>query len=758
MTHKNSLKIHSSMKTSKQYLILISSMIVLLLVTCTKKEADNPFDAGCPKELFTPANFKSEMSGTSVKLSWTQENLTINGFVINRSDNGGTAAEVARVDKSTLTWTDTKVSGGTKYDYIIYAYAGANQSNPMTSTITTPALGPVVTTNSAATGITSSSAVLGGNVTSNGGSAVTARGICYATTQSPTTASSKVASGSGNGEFSATLTSLAANTTYYARAYATNSYGTSYGTEVSFTTSQMLAPTVATSSAISITAISVVLGGNVTNDGNSTVTENGICYSTTENPTTANTKVAIGSGTGSFSKTVEGLKEGTTYYVRAYAINSIGTSYGTQISFTTTQLLLPTVTTADATTIAATTVVLGGNVTNDGNATVTERGVCYSTSQNPTTGNTKLAIGSGTGVFSNTITGLTPNTTYYARAYAINSKGTAYGSQVTFKTIISITLATLSTTVPTILTNNSATMGGTITDDGNATVTDRGICYATTQNPTTANNKVSMGNGIGAFSNTITGLVVNTTYYVRAYAVNSQGTAYGNQISFVASVGLPTLTTKDVTNILETTAVAGGIVLTDEGASVTERGVCYGTTTNPTIYDSKLASGSGTGGFNIALNTLIPNTTYYVRAYATNKNGTAYGENKTFKTADAYYAGFENGLPTGWTGNWTVSSDSPYEGFYCLKSVNNGDVLEFTTTITTTSGGQISYYHRGVNCCGYAKVHFYIDNVLQYTSGGEGWTIHSFPINSGKHTFKWVSDFYNYDNPTNYIDYVICPK
>ena len=747
------------MKTSIPYLILFSGLIVFLFTTCTKKEADNPFDAGCPKELFTPANFKSEMLGTSVKLSWTQENMTINGFVINRSDNGGTAAEVARVDKSTLTWTDTKVSGGTKYDYTIYAYAGANQSNPMTSTITTPALGPVVTTNSAATGITSSSAVLGGNVTSNGGSAVTARGICYATTQNPTTASSKVVSGSGNGEFSATLTSLVANTTYYARAYATNSYGTGYGAEVSFITSQMLAPTVATSSAISITAISAVLGGNVTNDGNSAVTENGICYSTTENPITANTKVVIGSGTGSFSKTVEGLKEGTTYYVRAYAINSIGTSYGTQISFTTTQLLLPTVTTADATTIAATTVVLGGNVTNDGNATVTERGVCYSTSQNPITGNTKLVIGTGTGVFSNTITGLTPNTTYYARAYAINSKGTAYGSQVTFKTTISTTIATLTTNAATSISNTSAILGGIVTDDGNATVTDRGVCYATTQNPTTTSNKLSMGSGTGAFSNILTGLTANTTFYARAYAVNSQGIAYGSQVSFATLGSLPTLTTNDVTNILEATAVAGGIVLTDEGASVTERGICYSIATNPTIYDTKIASGSGLGGYNIPLSTLVPNMTYYTRAYATNKNGTAYGQNITFKTTDAYYAGFENGIPAGWSSMWAVSSDLPYEGFFSMKSVNPGDSIVFIRTINNPDGGQISFFHKSKETSGWSgrtmQTTFFIDNKLQTTFTDEGWALKAFPISSGLHKFKWIN--IGGSGYTN-IDYFICPK
>ena len=853
---------NNSMKTSKQYWILFPVLIMLIFTTCTKKEAQNPFDAGCPKELFTPANFKSEMSGTSVKLSWTQENLTINGFVINRSENGTSATEVARVDKSITIWTDTKVSSGLKYDYTIYAYAGANLSNALTTSITTPALGATVTTNSAASAITPNSAILGGNVTADGGSSVTERGICYGTSANPSISNSKAVMGNGTGAFSGTISGLAGNTTYYAKAYATNSYGTTYGTEVSFTTTQLLAPTLTTTAATSITAISAVLGGNVTNDGNSPVIETGVCYSLTENSTTSNSKVPIGTGTGAFSKAVTGLTEGTIYYVRAYAINSVGISYGTQISFTTTplqlatvstsvaanltgttavlggivtndgnaavtergvcyaitqaptttgtkivigtgtgafsntvtgltdgtkyyarayatnskgtaygdeisfttsQISLATVTTAVAGTIGSSTAILGGSVPSDGNSTVTERGVCYSISQNPTTANSKLAIGTGTGSFSNTVSGLTGSTTYYVRAYATNAKGTAYGNEISFKTNVLISLATLTTSATTNITINNAMVGGNITNDGGATVIERGICYNTSGNPTTNSPKVIVGYGLGAFSTTISNLDANTTYQVRAYAINSVGTSYGNLVSFTTMGNVPTVTTKDVVSILETNAVAGGIVLTDEGASVTERGVCYGTSTNPTIYDSKIASGSGLGGFNIPLSTLIPNMNYYTRAYATNKNGTAYGENKTFKTLDAYYAGFENGIPAGWSSMWAVSTDSPYEGFSCLKSVNKNDSIVFNQTILNSDGGQIKFYYRApaYSPNGFtsyaASTSFYIDNKLQANFNDGVWTIKTYPITSGKHKFKWINTGSAYIN-TAYIDYFIGPK
>ena len=129
------------------------------------------------------------------------------------------------------------------------------------------------------------------------------------------------------------------------------------------------------------------------------------------------------------------MQPNTKYYVRAYAINSKGTAYGSQVTFTTNKtVVLPTVTTSTITQIMQTSAVAGGNVTSDGNASVTERGVCISTVSNPTTSNTKVKSGTGTGSFTCNLTGLQPNTKYYVRAYAINSKGTAYGSQVSFTT------------------------------------------------------------------------------------------------------------------------------------------------------------------------------------------------------------------------------------------------------------------------------------------------------------------------------------
>jgi len=199
-----------------------------------------------------------------------------------------------------------------------------------------------------------------------------------------------------------------------------------------------LAPTTAP---ISVTLTTASSGGNVTSDGGASVTARGVCWSTSTGPTVAlGTKTVDGSGTGSFTSTLTGLTAGTLYYVRSYATNTTGTAYGTEVSFTEgLPILNPTTAVTD---ITATTATSGGNVTSDGGAAVTVRGVCWSTSSGPTISNSHTTDGSGTGSFSSSLTGLTSGTLYYVRSYATNSAGTSYGSEVSFTTSSIITSLT----------------------------------------------------------------------------------------------------------------------------------------------------------------------------------------------------------------------------------------------------------------------------------------------------------------------------
>ena len=190
---------------------------------------------------------------------------------------------------------------------------------------------PTVTMTSV-TNITSVSASTVGNVTADGGATVTARGICWsATNKTPTTADGNVISGSGLGSYSSSISGLTPGTTYYVNGYATNSIGTSYSSSSTFTT-LALAPTITTTELSNISTTTATSGGTIPNDGGSPVTARGVCWSTNQNPTIADSKTTDGIGTGSFTSNLTNLKTGTTYYVRAYATNSIGTTYGNQVT------------------------------------------------------------------------------------------------------------------------------------------------------------------------------------------------------------------------------------------------------------------------------------------------------------------------------------------------------------------------------------------------------------------------------------------
>ena len=237
---------------------------------------------------------------------------------------------------------------------------------------------------------------------------------------------------------------------------------------------------------------------------------------------------------------------------------------------------MPALSTAAISGVTVTTATSGGNVTSDGGAEVTARGVCWGTTTKPVIAGSKTSDGKGTGTFTSSITGLTANTMYYVRAYATNSEGTAYGNEVSFTTS-PVVGATLTTATVTALTSTTATSGGNITADGGSAITARGVCWATTANPTTTNSKTTDGTGTGIFSSNMTGLTPGTQYHVRAYATNTSGTAYGNDLPFTTTGVAPTVTTADPTSPSQTTAVAGGNVTANGGSAVTARGVCYGT-------------------------------------------------------------------------------------------------------------------------------------------------------------------------------------
>ncbi|MBX7227288.1 MAG: DUF1566 domain-containing protein [Chitinophagales bacterium] len=182
--------------------------------------------------------------------------------------------------------------------------------------------------------------------------------------------------------------------------------------------------------------------------------------------------------------------------------------------------------------ITSTGAYITAEVTNDGGAAISERGFCYNTVANPTIENNRVAAGSGKGTFTSNLTGLQKNTIYYLRAYAKNDKGIAYSTEISFTTETSLAKVVMNEilTGADFLKPHSVTAYATVQENGGSVVTERGICYGTSPNPTVANDKYDGGSGNGLFGNIIGKLTYGTTYYFRAYAVNSQGTAYSNQV------------------------------------------------------------------------------------------------------------------------------------------------------------------------------------------------------------------------------------
>ena len=264
----------------------------------------------------------------------------------------------------------------------------------------------------------------------------------------------------------------------------------------------------------------------------------GVCYSETNTSPTVkdNVKKVDYANMVRF----DNLKEATTYYWRAYIQKEDIIVYGDAKSFKT--LKLPEVSTLVATDITITSATLGGNIKSVGTPEYTSKGICYSsTSQNPTIYDSSITVsGSGTGNYTGTTNSLSANTTYYYRAYVTNSAGTAYGEQKSFTTN-DATLPALSTLAVTNITEYSATLRGNISNVGNPPYSEKGICFSTSQNPTIYNSYVTVsGSGTGNFEGGYYYFSSNTTYYVRAFATNAAGTAYGNQVSFKTKNPQPT--------------------------------------------------------------------------------------------------------------------------------------------------------------------------------------------------------------------------
>lgn len=390
-----------------------------------------------------------------------------------------------------------------------------------------------------------------------------------------------------------------------------------------------------------ITSTSATLNGEIVEDGSPIYTERGFVYAETTQPTISACiqKIAAPfSDSKTFAATVSDLVEGKKYYVRAYAIQSGKEVYSAnEVSFTAEGSVLPKVTTKSITDISRSEgkAIAMGTITEVGDPAYTERGFVYGTNHNPIVQTATKAIveGNDVGEFVATLSDLQLGNMYYVRAYALNTVGVAYGEEqiLDFNPILPVVVTNDVTDISE--ETRSATFHATITNVGDPIYTERGFVYGKSPDPTTggATKVVVAGSGTGTYYGDVHNLEVDCAYYVRAYVTYSSGTVYGeNKVFSVKKMYPPTVTTAAVTNINKTTATAGGNVTNDGGINVTERGVVFSTSQNPTVADSKVTSGSGTGAFTCNLTGLEEGKTYYVRAYAMNVVGIGYGEQVDF--------------------------------------------------------------------------------------------------------------------------------
>lgn len=440
-------------------------------------------------------------------------------------------------------------------------------------------------------------------------------------------------------------------------------------------------PSLETSGITGITTTSAVAGGTITDEGSGTIIKCGVCWNIISSPTIENSKSIDSPVTGSFTSNMTGLSPSTKYYVRAYATNEAGTGYGEESTFTTFGQA-PAATSSPVSEVTSSGAKLNGIA----NANYLSTQIAFEYGLTTAYGNTITGIpgtldGSSDTPVTGTLTGLIPASVYHFRIKATNSLGTTYSDDQSFNTLSAIPVVT--TTEISNKTGVSVSSGGTVSYQGNSPVLQRGICWSINTTPTIEDSKTSDGTGTGTFTSLANGLTPATSYHLRAYATNSEGTGYGNDIIFVTNAIPATLTTSPASGVSSTSVTVGGNISNNGGGEITERGVCWSKNHDPLISENKSISSSGNDLYTVLISGLRGSTTYYARAYAINTAGTAYGDEISFTTNPPVFAI----LNTSYGSSLTTSSASVGVMF---ETDGGADVTARGICWRTTSGPTVA--------------------------------------------------------------------
>jgi len=476
------------------------------------------------------------------------------------------------------------------------------------------------------------------------GGAVSEWGIVYGTSPNPTILDTKItATTSGNIGMTTTLSGLDNTKTYYARTYALNKRGESYGKQKIITPNPFILAQLDDVSLGLRDYTFVYITANIKSNGGAPITESGFVYSTKPGATINDSKWINTSGATYYTAKIENLVNAIPYYIRSYAINSVGVSYSSEISFKTYAYSYPFIDPLTVNNIDATRVHLSSNFTNNGGDVNATWGIVYGNAENPTLADniaTTIFPLKGTGhPFEAYISNLNPNQTYHARTYTQNVLGVFYTYDVHFTTT-SISVPTVDAVTLLLVNKDLVQLGSQVILDGGSDILEAGFVYSTSPVPTLADNKAVsdyfFSPGYQA-SCQLKNLTLRQTYYVRCYAQNATGTSYGPINNFTPSeFSLPQLYSSVSISFITTTSVSLYCsILSNGGDPSAEAGFVYGDNPNPTISDNRVIADPGWAkgsGESKALTNLQSYHLYHVRAYMKNTNGIVYSGDTSFIT------------------------------------------------------------------------------------------------------------------------------
>ena len=587
----------------------------------------------------------------------------------------------------TITISGTPTVTGT-FNYTIPLTGGCGSVNA-TGTITVNAATSAILATTAVSSITATGASSGGTISSDGGGPITARGVVWSTSTAPTVSlSTKTTDGIGTGTFTSTISGLAASTTYYVRAYATNAAGTSYGTELTFSTCTL--NTVLAASTNPTLVVNTVLTPSITiattgatNIGTATGLPAGVTASWLAGTITISGTPTV---TGTFNYAIP-LTGGCG------SVNATGTI---TVNAATSAILATTAVSS----ITATGASSGGTISSDGGGPITARGVVWSTSTAPTVSlSTKTTDGIGTGTFTSTISGLAASTTYYVRAYATNAAGTSYGTELTFSTPVAPTVPGAPTNVTAVAGNAQAIVSFTAPSlTGGSAITG----YTVTSSP-------AGGTGTGTSSSiTVTGLTNGTNYTFSVVATNAVGssspgvsnavtpaaptvpgaptsvTAVAGNAQAIVSFTAPSLTGGSaITGYTVTSSPAGGTG-TGSGTMITVTGLTNGVSYTFTVVATNVVGNSApSSASNSVTPASVPDAPTIGTAVAGNAQATVSFTTPSSTGGSAITGYTVTSSPAGGTGTGTGTPIT-------VTGLTNGTAYTFTVVATNVVGNSVA--------------------------------------------------------------------